>query len=184
MRTDGREPAGASLAYKRHFPAINWLNSYSLYRDRLSGWFSENVSKAWMDYTARCLKTLQIEADLQEIVKLVGMDALSPSDRLTLDVAQSIREDFLQQNAFLDIDCYTPLEKQYGMLDLIFYYEEQAKRAVAAGVRMDDISMLPLHESIGRAKTVSNTDYRVEYEKIKTDIRVQLEKLIANVDQI
>ena len=174
----------ASLAYKRHFPAINWLNSYSLYRDRLSGWFAENVAKEWTEYTGRCLKILQLEADLQEIVKLVGMDALSSDDRLTLDVAQSIREDFLQQNAFLDVDCYTPLEKQYGMLDLIFYYEEQARRALDAGVRMDDISMLPLHESIGRAKTVSNTDFQEEYDKIKADIRVQLEKLIASVEQI
>ena len=174
----------ASLAYKRHFPAINWLNSYSLYRDRLSGWFAENVAKEWTEYTGRCLKILQLEADLQEIVKLVGMDALSSDDRLTLDVAQSIREDFLQQNAFLDVDCYTPLEKQNGMLDLIFYYEEQARRALDAGVRMDDISMLPLHESIGRAMTVSNTDFQEEYDKIKADIRVQLEKLIASVEQL
>lgn len=173
----------ASLAYRRHFPAINWLNSYSLYRDRLSGWFSEHVASDWNDYTARCLKLLQLEAELQEIVKLVGMDALSAEDRLTLDVAQSIREDFLQQNAFLDVDCYTPLEKQYGMLDVIFYYADQAKRAIDSGVRMDDIGMLPLHEKIGRAKSVPNTDFRGEYEKIKQDIRTQLEKLIANVEQ-
>ena len=172
----------ASLAYRRHFPAINWLNSYSLYRDRLSGWFSENVSKSWMDYTARCLKTLQVEADLQEIVKLVGMDALSPSDRLTLDVAQSIREDFLQQNAFLDIDSYTPLDKQYGMLDMIFTYEDRARKAIEAGADIEEICALPVHERIGRAKTVANDNYQNEFKAIKADITAQMDKLVAGVN--
>ena len=172
----------ASLAYRRHFPAINWLNSYSLYRDRLSGWFSENVSKSWMDYTARCLKTLQVEADLQEIVKLVGMDALSPSDRLTLDVAQSIREDFLQQNAFLDIDSYTPLDKQYGMLDMIFTYEDRARKAIEAGADIEEICALPVHERIARAKTVANDNYQNEFKAIKADITAQMDKLVAGVN--
>ena len=172
----------ASLAYRRHFPAINWLNSYSLYRDRLSSWFAGNVSKAWMDYTARCLKTLQIEADLQEIVKLVGMDALSPSDRLTLDVAQSIREDFLQQNAFLDIDSYTPLDKQCGMLEMIFTYEDRARKAIEAGADIEDICSLPVHERIARAKTVENDNYQNEFKAIKAEIAAQMDKLIAGVD--
>ncbi len=173
----------ASLAYRRHFPAINWLNSYSLYRDRLSGWFSENVAKDWMNYTGRCLKTLQVEADLQEIVKLVGMDALSADDRLTLDIAQSIREDFLQQNAFAEIDCYTPLEKQYGLLDMIFTYEDRARRAIAAGADIEDVCNLPVHESIGRAKTASNDDYKDEFAKIKTEIAAQLDQLVASVEK-
>ena len=172
----------ASLAYRRHFPAINWLNSYSLYRDRLSGWFSQNVSKAWMDYTARCLKTLQVEADLQEIVKLVGMDALSASDRLTLDVAQSIREDFLQQNAFLDIDSYTPLDKQCGILDMIFTYEDRARRAIEAGADIEDICSLSVHERIARAKTVENDNYQDEFKAIKAEIAAQMDKLIAGVE--
>ena len=172
----------ASLAYRRHFPAINWLNSYSLYRDRLSDWFSANVSKSWMDFTARCLKTLQVEADLQEIVKLVGMDALSPSDRLTLDVAQSIREDFLQQNAFLDIDSYTPLDKQYGMLDMIFTYEDRARKAIEAGADIEEICALPVHERIGRAKTVANDNYQNEFKAIKADIVAQLDQLIAGAN--
>ena len=172
----------ASLAYRRHFPAINWLNSYSLYRDRLSGWFTQNVSKSWMDFTARCLKTLQIEADLQEIVKLVGMDALSPSDRLTLDVAQSIREDFLQQNAFLDIDSYTPLDKQCGILDMIFTYEDRARKAIEAGADIEDICSLPVHERIARAKTVENDNYQDEFKAIKAEIAAQLDKLIAGVE--
>jgi V/A-type H+-transporting ATPase subunit A len=172
----------ASLAYRRHFPAINWLNSYSLYRDRLSGWFSQNVSKAWMDYTARCLKTLQVESDLQEIVKLVGMDALSPADRLTLDVAQSIREDFLQQNAFLDIDSYTPLDKQCGILEMIFTYEDRARKAIEAGADIEDICSLPVHERIARAKTVANDNYQNEFKAIKAEIAAQMDKLIAGVD--
>ena len=172
----------ASLAYRRHFPAINWLNSYSLYRDRLSGWFSQNVSKAWMDYTARCLKTLQIEADLQEIVKLVGMDALSPADRLTLDVAQSIREDFLQQNAFLDIDSYTPLDKQCGILDMIFTYEDRARLAIQAGADIEEICSLPVHERIARAKTVENDNYQNEFKAIKAEIAAQMDKLVAGVE--
>ena len=172
----------ASLAYRRHFPAINWLNSYSLYRDRLSGWFAQNVSKAWMDYTARCLKTLQIEADLQEIVKLVGMDALSPADRLTLDVAQSIREDFLQQNAFLDIDSYTPLDKQCGILDMIFTYEDRARLAIEAGADIEDICSLPVHERIARAKTVENDNYQNEFKAIKAEIAAQMDKLVAGVN--
>ncbi len=173
----------ASLAYRRHFPAINWLNSYSLYRDRLTDWFGKNVSGTWMNYTARCLKTLQVEADLQEIVKLVGMDALSPEDRLTLDVAQSIREDFLQQNAFLEIDCYTPLEKQFGMLDLIFTYEDRARTAIAAGADIEGISALPFHEAIGRAKMAENESFSREFAKIKTDIAAQLEALTAKTDE-
>ncbi len=168
----------ASLAYRRHFPAINWLNSYSLYRDRLTGWFSEHVAKDWMDYTGRCLKTLQIEADLQEIVKLVGMDALSPDDRLTLDVAQSIREDFLQQNAFWDVDSFTPLDKQHGMLELIFCFEDEARRAIRAGADIEDICSLSVHERIGRAKTVPNDDYREEFDSIKAEIKKQIDLLV------
>ena len=102
----------SSLAYSRHFPAINWLTSYSLYRERLSDWFTENVSRDWIPLTRRCLKTLQTESELKEIVQLIGADALSPDDRLTLEAARSLREDFLQQNAFEDGDSYTPLNKQ------------------------------------------------------------------------
>ena len=173
----------ASLAYRRHFPAINWLNSYSLYRDRLSAWYDEHVSKDWMTYTGRCLKTLQVEAELQEIVKLVGMDALSAEDRLTLDVAQSIREDFLQQNAFVDVDGYTPLEKQHAMLDLIFTYEDAARRAIDAGVDIESIVELPVHERIGRTKTVPEASYRVEFDAIKAEIRASIGRLIEKTSE-
>ncbi len=169
----------ASLAYRRHFPAINWLNSYSLYRDRLSGWFSEHVSKSWMENTARLLKTLQIESDLQEIVKLVGMDALSSDDRLTLELAQSIREDFLQQNAFEEDDSFTQLDKQDALISLIFSFGDKARRAVAAGADIQKISELPVRERIGRAKAIPYGQYKNEYAKIDAEITAEMDALLA-----
>ncbi len=169
----------SSLAYRRHFPAINWLNSYSLYRDRLNAWFSENVSKSWMDNTAKLLKVLQEESNLQEIVKLVGMDALSAEDRMTLEVAQSIREDFLQQNAFEDNDTYTELEKQAALIELIFSFGDKASKAVADGANIDKISTLPVRERIGRAKAVPFKDYKKVYAEIDAQISAELDALVA-----
>ena len=169
----------ASLAYRRHFPAINWLNSYSLYRDRLDGWFSENVSKSWMDNTARLLKILQEESDLQEIVKLVGMDALSPEDRLKLELAQSIREDFLQQNAFEDTDSFTELDKQAALIELIFSFGDKAAKAIDAGADIEKISTLPVREQIGRAKAVPYAEYKKAYAAIDEEITRELDALKA-----
>ena len=169
----------ASLAYKRHFPAINWLNSYSLYRDRLDGWFSENVSKSWMTNTARLLKILQEESDLQEIVKLVGMDALSPEDRLKLELAQSIREDFLQQNAFEDTDSFTELDKQAALIELIFSFGDKATKAIAVGADIEKISTLPVREQIGRAKAVPYAEYKKTYAAIDEEITKELDALKA-----
>ncbi len=169
----------ASLAYRRHFPAINWLNSYSLYRDRLSDWFGEHVSKSWMDNTGKILKTLQEENSLEEIVKLVGVDALSADDRMTLEVARSIREDFLQQNAFEDNDSYTELEKQAALIELIFSFDEKARRAVGAGANIDKISSLPVRERIGRAKSVPYGEYKKVYREIETQIDKELDALVA-----
>ena len=169
----------ASLAYRRHFPAINWLNSYSLYRDRLSDWFRDNVSKSWMDNTARLLKTLQIENDLPEIVKLVGVDALSAEDRMTLELAQSIREDFLQQNAFEDTDSFTELDKQNALIELIFSFGDKANKAIAAGADIQSVSELPVRERIGRAKAIPYESYKTEYAKIDAEITEQLDALTA-----
>ena len=169
----------ASLAYKRHFPAINWLNSYSLYRDRLDGWFSENVSKSWMTNTARLLKILQEESDLQEIVKLVGMDALSPEDRLKLELAQSIREDFLQQNAFEDTDSFTELDKQAALIELIFSFGDKATKAIAVGADIEKISTLPVREQIGRAKAVPYAEYKKTYAAIDEEITKEIDALKA-----
>ncbi len=167
----------ATLAYRRHFPAINWLNSYSLYRDRLSTWFSENVSPKWMDYTGRCLKTLQLEDELNEIVKLVGVDALSAEDRLTLESARSIREDFLQQNAFEGDDSYTSLDKQMAMMELIFAFEDKARRAVAEGADIEALSVLPVRERIGRFKAVPQAQYKAEAARITVEMTEALDKL-------
>ena len=168
----------SSLAYRRHFPAINWLNSYSLYRDRLSDWFAEHVSKDWTDLTGRCLRVLQEEAELQEIVKLVGMDALSAEDRVKLDVAQSLREDFLQQNAFLEVDWYTSLEKQHGMLRMIFRYADEAIRAVENGVDAEKVCSTGLHERIARAKTVEEEEWKREFSEIEAEITKEMDALI------
>ena len=167
----------ASLAYKRHFPAINWLNSYSLYRDRLEQWFSDNVSKNWMENTSRLLKLLQEESDLQEIVKLVGMDALSAEDRLKLELSRSIREDFLQQIAFDETDSYTELDKQAALIELIFSFGQKAEKAIAAGADIEKISNLPVRERIGRAKSVPYAEYKKVYAEIDEEITKELDSL-------
>lgn len=169
----------SQLAYRRHFPAINWLNSYSLYRDRLSGWFADNVAADWNANIARCMKTLQEESSLDEIVKLVGIDALSADDRLTLEVARSIREDFLQQDAMGEFDSYCPLEKQHDLLSLIFYFEDKARAAVAAGADIQKVSDLPVREKIGRAKELATETYRAEFDKIRHQIDTELDKLVS-----
>ncbi len=170
----------SSLAYRRHFPAINWLNSYSLYRDRLSGWFSQNIARDWMEKTDEMLRILQAESELQEIVKLVGVDALSAEDRVTLETAQSIREDFLQQNAFEEGDSFTEMEKMYALMDLIFAFDKKMRAAVARGVDVSALSALSVRERIGRAKSVPFATYRAEYEDILAHMDEQIGALDVN----
>ena len=169
----------ASLAYRRHFPAINWLTSYSLYRDRLSEWFGENVAKDWMAKTNEMARILQQESELQEIVKLVGADALSPADRMTMETAQSLREDFLQQNAFDEDDSYTSLQKMYALIDLIFSFDEKARLAIEKGADVADIATLPVRERIGRAKAVPEREYIATYAEIKAELEAALEALVG-----
>lgn len=173
----------SSLAYRRHFPAINWLNSYSLYRDRLEAWFGTHVSKKWMENTGRCLKTLQLEANLDEIVKLVGVDALSAEDRLTLESARSIREDFLQQNAFEGEDSYTALDKQFAMMELIFTFEDKARRAIAEGADVEAVSNLPVRESIGRFKAVPYDQYKAQATALVKEMATELDELVSLAKQ-
>lgn len=168
----------SSLAYSRHFPAINWLTSYSLYRERLSDWFTENVSRDWIPLSRRCLKTLQTESELKEIVQLIGADALSPDDRLTLEAARSLREDFLQQNAFEDGDSYTPLNKQCALLRLIFSFEDKCRRAIARGASVDEIADLPVREKIGRAKSAPVDSFEADYAEIEAELDRELEAAI------
>ena len=167
----------ANLAYRRHFPAINWLNSYSLYKDRLEDWYAANVAPDWSALVSRIMDILQSESSLDEIVKLVGMDALSPSDRLTLEVARSVREDFLQQNAFEEGDMYTSLEKQHALLTLILSFYDKAAAALARGADIQKIADLPVRERIGRAKSADDRKYKTIYAEIEREVERSLEAL-------
>ena len=166
------------MAYRRHFPAINWLNSYSLYKDRMSGWFSENIASDWNEITGEALRILQVESELEEIVKLVGMDALSASDRLTLEVARSVREDFLQQNAFNIDDSYSPLDKQYKLLKAILAYFEKSKKAVEQGADIEKLSNIPARETIGRMKSVPLENFDGELSALLKALDEQIDGVL------
>ena len=153
----------SSLAYKRHFPAVNWLTSYSLYADSLAGWFNENVRDDWYTLRGRLMGLLQEEAELEEIVRLVGMDALSAPDRLKLEAARSIREDYLHQNAFHETDTYTSLEKQYLMMTAILGFYDKALAALTQGLDIDAIVELPVRERIGRLKYAAESRAAEEF---------------------
>ena len=131
-----------------------------------------------MTLTSRSLKTLQEESDLDEIVKLVGVDALSAEDRLTLEVARSIREDFLQQYAFDDVDGYTPLDKQYALLRLIFSYEDRARKALSEGASVQKLADLPVREMIGRAKTIPYEGFKAEFDKIEAELASEIDSAV------
>ncbi|MDD3214142.1 MAG: V-type ATP synthase subunit A, partial [Eubacteriales bacterium] len=163
----------AQLAYKRHFPAIDWLQSYSLYTDHLEAWFNDHVSPEWNELRAKAMLVLQEESELQEIVQLVGMDALSWKDRLTMEVARSIREDYLHQNAFDDVDTYTSLDKQYLMIRLILDYYEKGKQALDAGANLSDVINLPVRERIGRSKYIPE-DEKKQFTEIESELSGQI----------
>ena len=172
----------AGLAYKRHFPAINWLTSYSLYTDSLAGWFEENVSPEWNSNRARMMLILQEEAELEEIVKLVGMDALSSSDRLKMEVARSIREDFLHQLAFHEVDTHTSLKKQDFMMKLILDYYDKASSTLEMGADIEALVALPVREKIGRFKYVTEDDCENEYVSIGAQLAFELSELLNKED--
>ncbi|MEG1987909.1 MAG: V-type ATP synthase subunit A [Oscillibacter sp.] len=167
----------SSLAYKRHFPAINWLNSYSLYLDSLKTWFDENLGVEFMQDRAEAMSLLQSEASLNEIVQLVGKDALSAADQLTLEVARMIREDFLQQNAFTDIDGYSSYDRQKKLLTLILSYDKLSRAAIAKGAVAAKLFDIPAREQIGRAKSVPAEEYVAVYAKIETDMEQQIQTI-------
>mgnify|MGYP000960653306 FL=1 len=171
-----------NLSYRRHFPAINWLVSYSLYEERLRDWYTENVSRDWVRLTGDMMRILQEEAELQEIVQLVGVDALSPMDRVTLEAARSIREDYLQQDAFNDVDTYATLNKQYRMLRLIMGFYYKAREAVRAGAGINEIFNLPVRERIGRAKFVPEDKVSQVYDEMEKDLETQMDALTAKED--
>ena len=168
----------SNLAYQRHFPAINWLTSYSLYADSLADWYNNNVSKDWMKCRARFMSILHDEAELKEIVKLIGMDALSASDRLKMETARSIREDFLHQLAFHEIDTYTSLKKQLYMMKLILAFNDEAETAVGKGADIEAVAELPVRERIGRFKYVPENETDMEFEKVSVAISSELDELL------
>ncbi|HIZ78773.1 MAG TPA: V-type ATP synthase subunit A, partial [Candidatus Lachnoclostridium stercorigallinarum] len=164
----------SDLAYKRHFPAINWLTSYSLYVDTLEKWFNEQVNDQWTGLRAEIMRMLQEEAELNEIVQLVGMDALSAPDRLKLEAARSIREDFLHQNAFHETDTYTSLNKQYRMMELILDYYKKSGKALENGVPIERLVSLPVRENIGRFKYVEEADVESVFQETEELLKGQL----------
>ena len=172
----------AELAYQRHFPAINWLTSYSLYLDDLEPWFNKNVESDWMEIRQNLMSLLQDEASLNEIVKMVGMDALSPQDRLKMEAARSIREDFLHQNSFDEIDTYTSLQKQYDMMKLVYEYYKQGTKALKEGADINDLVKLPVRETIGRFKYVKEDQIGQEYPKVKEEIIKEMAPLTGKED--
>ena len=167
----------ANLAYKRHFPAINWLSSYSLYLQDMEKWFNGEIAQDWMEKRQEMMKLLTEEAELEEIVKMVGMDALSPIDRLKMEAARSIREDFLHQNSFHEIDTYTSLKKQYMMMSLVLDYFDLSKGALNKGASINNLVKLPVREAIGRFKYIHENDLDEQFKFVN-------EQLVDEIDEV
>ncbi len=169
----------SSLAYARHFPAINWLTSYSLYMDTLAPWYTEQFGEGYMANRTKSMHILQEESELQEIVRLVGQDALSPADRLTMETAKMIREDFLQQNAFVDEDAYSSYAKQYRLLDIILHYDELCREALTKGADMNALFVISAREKIGRAKMADAVSFAADYDEIEALMKKEIDEVIA-----
>ena len=169
----------SSLAYKRHFPAINWLNSYSLYLDSLKPWFDENLGEEFMRNRGAAMSILQNEASLNEIVQLVGKDALSPADQLTLETARMIREDFLQQNAFTDVDGYSSYDRQERLLAMILKYDRLCRDAIAKGAPTAALFQIGAREKIGRAKSVEAEEYKEAYTAMSAQMETEIAEIAA-----
>lgn len=172
----------SALAYKRHFPAINWLKSYSLYLDDMEKWFNSQVASDWMDCRQEMMSLLQDEAELEEIVKMVGMDALSAGDRLKMEAARSIREDFLHQNSYHEIDTYTSLNKQHLLMKLVLAFYDRAVEALKKGANMNDLIKMPVREAIGRFKYIHEDELEVNYENIINEIDAQTAETLKKED--
>ena len=173
----------ANLAYKRHFPAINWLTSYSLYLDDMGPWFNSHVAPDWMELRQEMMSLLQDEAELEEIVKMVGMDALSSSDRLKMEAARSIREDFLHQNSFHEIDTYTSLEKQHNMMELVLAFYKESQNALDKGASINDLLKMPVREKIGRYKYVHEDNLKKEMDDIVEELHTEIANTIGKEEE-
>ena len=172
----------SNLAYKRHFPAINWLTSYSLYLQDMEKWFNEEVAEDWMANRQKMMGLLQDEAELDEIVKMVGMDALSPSDRLKMEAARSIREDFLHQNSFHEVDTYSSLKKQYLLMKLVIAFYEDSAKALSEGASMNKLINMAVREKIGRFKYTLEENLDEEYKKVTEELRAEIADTFGKED--
>ncbi len=173
----------SSLAYARHFPAINWLTSYSLYLDNLRAWYTEQFGEAYMANREKAMHILQEESELQEIVRLVGQDALSPADRLTMETAKMVREDFLQQNAFVDEDAYSSYAKQFKLMDLVLRYDSLCRDALEKGADMNGLFAIEAREKIGRAKMADAATFETDFAAIEAQMRKEIEEVIAGGEE-
>ena len=169
----------SALAYKRHFPAINWLTSYSLYIDSIGSWFTENVDKDWLILRQKLMTLLQEEAELEEIVKMVGMDALSAPDGLKMEAARSIREDYLHQNSFHEVDTYTSLEKQNMMMKMVMGFYEEAMDALNKGANINDLIKMPVREAIGRFKYTHEDNIESEFDRINNQLSLEIANTLS-----
>ena len=173
----------SSLAYARHFPAINWLTSYSLYVDTLRPWYTEQFGEKYMANREKAMSILQVESELQEIVRLVGMDALSPADRLTMETAKSIREDFLQQNAFVDEDAYSAYAKQFRLLDMVLEFDVQCREALKQGADVEALFAIPVREKIGRAKMADAKSFGADYDAMIAEMKQEIADVVAGGEE-
>ena len=173
----------ASLAYKRHFPAINWLTSHSLYLDSLKPWFDENLGKEFLQNREKAMSVLQQEASLNEIVQLVGKDSLSPNDQLTLETARMVREDFLQQNSFVDIDSFSTYDRQEKLLAMILDYDKLCRDAITKGAPVADLFVIPARERIGRAKSVPADEYPQVYADISNAMEKEIDEVVRKAGE-
>ncbi len=167
----------SSLAYARHFPAINWLTSYSLYVDTLRPWYEQEFGEQYMINRDKAMHVLQEENELQEIVRLVGQDSLSPADRLTMETAKMIREDFLQQNAFVDEDAYSSYAKQFRLLDMVLKYDEVCRAALPQGADVNALFNIPAREKIGRAKMVPPEEVDATFDAIIEEMKAEVTEI-------
>ena len=173
----------AQLAYKRHFPAINWLNSYSLYLDSLKPWFDENLGRQFLQNREQAMGLLQSEASLNEIVQLVGKDSLSPNDQLTLESAKMVREDFLQQNSFVDVDSFSSYDRQEKLLAMILDYDRLCRAAIEKGAPTAELFAIGAREKIGRAKSVPADEYVQVYDAIHTQMEQEIDQVVAKAGE-
>ena len=169
----------ASLAYRRHFPAINWLNSYSLYLDSLKPWYDENLGPQFMANRDKSMAILQEEASLNEIVQLVGKDSLSAGDQLTLETAKMLREDFLQQNGFMEVDWYSSYERQDKMIQMILDYDKLCRAAIEKGANVSELFVIPFREKMGRAKSVPDDQFPTVYAEMAREMEEEIEAIAA-----